>query len=135
MRPNYFCTVAQERFWTREVQKKRGGGAENIKYKSFCHQIWQASASTGNFNGNRVLHNSRHLTWTEWSGGKTSSRRKQRGLGAKPPALGAFWGFITKIIHFRHVSAEILPKNLPNIFIIVHFCIKCIILAIILFKY
>jgi len=34
-----------------------------------------------------------------------------------------------------HVSAEILPKNLPNLFIIVHICIKCSILAIILLKY
>jgi len=36
---------------------------------------------------------------------------------------------------FRHVSTEILPKNLSNLFFIVHLCIKRSILAIILFKY
>jgi len=46
------------------------------------------------------------------------------------------WQFIgIKIIIFKHVSAEILPKNLSNLFIVVHLCIKCKILEIILFKY
>jgi len=32
--------------------------------------------------------------------GKTSSRRRQGGLGAEPPALDDFRRFTTKIIHF-----------------------------------
>jgi len=53
-------------------------------------------------------------------------------MGAKPPAVGSkgVWGqspqrlailgdLIPRIIYFRHVSAEILPKNLRNLFIIV----------------
>jgi len=50
-------------------------------------------------------------------------------------ALGDFGDLLPKYSIFRHVSAEILSKNLPNLFIIVHLYIKCSILAIILFKY
>jgi len=40
---------------------------------------------------------------------KPPSRQRQGGLGVESPALGDFGGFTTKIIHFRHVSDEILP--------------------------
>jgi len=33
------------------------------------------------------------------------------GLGKEPPSLGGLGEFTTKIIHFRHVFDEILPKN------------------------
>jgi len=36
-----------------------------------------------------------------------------RELGTELPALGNFLKFITKILHFRQVSAEIPPKHEP----------------------
>jgi len=43
-------------------------------------------------------------------------------LGGEPPAFGDFGDILPKQSIFRHVSAEILPKNLRNIFIIVRLC-------------
>jgi len=42
-------------------------------------------------------------------------------------------GFTTKIIHFRHVSAEILPKSLLNLFII--YSQYFVLILVIRFKY
>jgi len=41
----------------------------------------------------------------------------KRGLGVR----GQILAFITKIIHFKHTSAKILPKNLRSPFDIVSF--------------
>jgi len=32
--------------------------------------------------------------------------------GRRAPASGDFWKFVTKILHFKHISAKIWPKNL-----------------------
>jgi len=32
--------------------------------------------------------------------------------GGEPQALGEFLNFVSKIMHFRHISAKIQPKNL-----------------------
>jgi len=34
----------------------------------------------------------------------------------EPPTLGNFWRFVTKIMHFRHISAKIQPKNLNLVY-------------------
>jgi len=39
-------------------------------------------------------------------------------LGYQWKRAWQFWGFITKIMHFRHGSAEILSKNLRNLFVL-----------------
>jgi len=58
------------------------------------------------FIGSRVLHIllSLNLNW---------------GLGAKLPALGDFLDLLSNYSIFRHVSAEIMSKNIWNLFIIV----------------
>jgi len=34
--------------------------------------------------------------------------RKLRGTGSgEPPVYGDFWKFVTKILHFKHISAKI----------------------------
>jgi len=66
------------------------------------------------------------------------------GLGVKTlaaagkgsgPTLGDFGRFITKIIHFRHVSTKLLRKNLSTCSLLCVSVLKCSILSIILFKY
>jgi len=38
---------------------------------------------------------------------------EERGISGRTPSRLAFFrGFTTKIIHLKHVSAEILPKNI-----------------------
>jgi len=57
-----------------------------------------------------------------------------RGKGVWEAPPGDFGEFTTKIIHFRHISSEILPKTSKR----VHYCMSLYlrsILAIILFKY
>jgi len=34
----------------------------------------------------------------------------------EPPALGDFWKFVTKLMHFRHIVAKIQSKNLKQHF-------------------
>jgi len=70
---------------------------------------------------------------TFW-GGNPRGPPGARGSGSGIPSAWRFWGiYYTKLIHFRHVSAEILPEKLRNMFIIVRLC-TCSILVIILFK-
>jgi len=46
--------------------------------------------------------------------------RKLRDSGSgEPPVLGDFWKFVTKIIHFRHISAK-LNLKFWNFFIIIY---------------
>jgi len=44
------------------------------------------------------------------------NRRLRGAGGGKPPALGDFWKFVTKIMHFRHISAKFQAKNLKHHF-------------------
>jgi len=47
---------------------------------------------------------------TLWPNHGTSSHQYWRLRGAgdrKPPALGDFWKFVTKIVHFKHILAKI----------------------------
>jgi len=44
----------------------------------------------------------------------TGVEDKSKGAGGgEPPVLGDFWKFVTKIMHFRHISVKIKLKN-PN---------------------
>jgi len=72
-------------------------------------------------------------------GGKGNRGRSSQGLAILGDLLlkysNLFLGmfqlkFYIKTL-FRHVLAKTLHKNLPHLFIIVHICIKCSILAII----
>jgi len=48
---------------------------------------------------------------------KGHQNRRLRGAGGGEYAgLGDFWKFVTKTMHFRHISAKIQPKNLKQHF-------------------
>jgi len=70
------------------------------------------------FFGVRFRHNQLKKT-TVWSNHVTLGQQywRLRGAGSgNPPVLGDSWKFVTKIMHFRHVSAKIQPKNLKQDF-------------------
>jgi len=86
-------TVARERFLD------RGGGRKYKIYVSFCQKM-------ANHLHQLVISMEAGLTQSLMNyskrdpGGRSSQPPEARGSGGGVPALGVFWEFITKIIHF-----------------------------------
>jgi len=71
------------------------------------------------------------LLQTTFNSNGAGTFSEQGSRGQSPQRLAILW----KIIHFRHVLAEILPKNLKTCSLLYVSVLKCCVLAIMLFKY